>query len=99
MLLWLAILSEKESINIQVRVQPNAARNEVVGFADGVWRVRVAAPPVQGKANRELVDFLSHVLRVSKNRVTILRGQATRNKVIAVAGLTREEIARRLSGG
>jgi uncharacterized protein (TIGR00251 family) len=99
MLLWLAILSEKESINIQVRVQPNAARNEVVGFADGVWRVRVAAPPVQGKANRELVDFLSHVLRVSKNRVTILRGQATRNKVIAVAGLTREEITRRLSGG
>jgi uncharacterized protein (TIGR00251 family) len=87
------------AVTISLRVQPDAARNEVVGFAGDILRVRVAAPPVQGKANRELVDFLSHVLRVNKSRVTILRGQATRNKVIAVAGLTREEITRRLSGG
>jgi uncharacterized protein (TIGR00251 family) len=87
------------AVTISLRVQPNAARNEVVGFADDILRVRVAAPPVKGKANRELVDFLSHVLRVNKSRVTILRGQATRNKIIAVAGLTREEITRRLSGG
>jgi uncharacterized protein (TIGR00251 family) len=87
------------AVTISLRVQPNAARNEVLGFADDILRVRVAAPPVKGKANRELVDFLSHVLQVNKSRVTILRGQATRNKIIAVAGLTREEITRRLSGG
>jgi uncharacterized protein (TIGR00251 family) len=87
------------AVRISLRVQPNAARNEVAGFNDGVWQLRVAAPPVKGKANRELVDFLSHILQVSKNRVIIIRGQTARNKVIAVTGLTREEITRRLSGG
>ncbi len=93
------LVSEKENVSIQVRVQPNAARNEVVGFTDGVLQVRIAAPPVKGKANRELVDFLGHVLRVSKSRVAILRGHTSRNKVVAVSGLRREEIGRRLSGG
>jgi uncharacterized protein (TIGR00251 family) len=86
-------------VRIPVQVQPNAARNEVVGFTDGVLRVRVAAPPVKGKANRELVDFLGQILRVSKSRVVILRGLTTRNKVIAVSGLSREEVSRRLSSG
>ena len=71
----------------------------MVGFTDGVLRVRVAAPPVKGKANRELVDFLGQILRVSKSRVVILRGLTTRNKVIAVSGLSREEVSRRLSSG
>jgi uncharacterized protein (TIGR00251 family) len=92
-------MSAEANISIQVRVQPNAARNEVVGFADGVLQVRVAAPPIKGKANRELVAFLSHVLMVSKSRVAILRGHTAKNKVIAVSGLSQEEIGRRLSGG
>jgi uncharacterized protein (TIGR00251 family) len=92
-------MSAEANISIQVRVQPNAARNEVVGFTSGVLQVRIAAPPVKGKANRELVDFLSHVLRVSKSRVAILKGHTARNKVIAVSGLSQEEISRRLSGG
>jgi uncharacterized protein (TIGR00251 family) len=86
-------------VRIPVRVQPNAARNEVVGFADGVLQVRVAAPPVKGKANRELVDFLGQILRVSKSRVVILRGHTASNKVVAVSGLSQEEVGRRLSGG
>jgi uncharacterized protein (TIGR00251 family) len=87
------------AVRIPVRVQPGAARNEVVGFTDGVLQVRVAAPPVKGKANRELVAFLSYLLQVSKSRIVILRGHTTRNKVIAVSGLSREEVSRRLSVG
>jgi uncharacterized protein (TIGR00251 family) len=92
-------MSEKENISIPVRVQPNAARNEVVGFTDGVLQVRVAAPPVKGKANRELVDFLGQVLRVGKSRLVIIKGHTARNKVVAVSGLSQEEIGRRLSSG
>jgi uncharacterized protein (TIGR00251 family) len=93
------VMSDKENVSIPVRVQPNAARSEVVGFADGVLQVRVAAPPFKGKANRELVDFLGQVLRVGKSRVVILKGHTVRNKIIAVSGLSREEIGRRLSSG
>ncbi len=82
---------------ITVRVYPNATKNEVVGFSDGVWQVRVAAPPIKGKANKELISFLSKVLGVSKSSVSIARGHTTRSKLIAVDGLTQEEIMKRLS--
>ena len=89
-------MSESEA-RISLRVYPNAARNEVVGFSDGVWQVRVAAPPVKGKANRELLTFLSQLLGVSKGSLTIIKGHTNRSKVIAIDGLSREEVFKRLS--
>jgi len=85
------------SVFISVRVYPNAARNEVAGFSDGVWQVRVSAPPVKGKANRELITFLSKVLSIGKSSLSITRGHTSRSKVIAVDGLSEEEITERLS--
>ena len=82
---------------ISLRVYPSAARNELVGFSEGVLRVKIAAPPLKGKANKELVNFLSQLLHVSKNNVTILKGHAARNKVVAIEGLSQEEVSRRLS--
>ena len=82
---------------ISVRVYPNAARSEVVGFADGVLRIRVSAPPVKGKANNELLALLSVVLGIGKSRISIIRGHTTRNKVIAIDGLSQEEIMNQLS--
>ena len=82
---------------VSVRVYPNATKNKVVGFSDGVWQVRVAAPPVKGKANKELTSFLGKVLGVGKSSVSIAQGHTSRNKVIAIDGLTQEEIMKRLS--
>jgi uncharacterized protein (TIGR00251 family) len=82
---------------ISVRVHPNAARNKVVGVTDGVWQVRVSAPPVKGKANQALITFLSGLLDVGKSRIDIIRGHTTRNKVIAISGLSQEDIMKRLS--
>lgn len=78
---------------------PNAASNELAGFSEGVLRVRVAAPPVKGKANKELIAFLAQKLGLSKGDLTILKGHTSRNKVISIASLTREELTRRLSPG
>ena len=82
---------------ILLRVQPNAARNEVVGLIAGVLQVRVAAPPVRGKANQELIAFLSRTLGVSQGALAIVKGHTSRSKVITVNGLNREEILKRLS--
>ena len=84
-------------VRISVRVRPGAATNEVVGFSDGVLQVRVAAPPVKGRANKELIAFLSQILDVAKNKIHIMKGHYTRNKVIAVDGLSQPEIMGRLS--
>jgi len=59
--------------------------------------VRVSAPPVKGKANQELITFLSGLLGVGKSRIDIIRGHTTKNKVIAISGLSREDIMKRLS--
>ena len=82
---------------IPLRVHPNAAANELVSFIDGALRVKVAAPPVKGKANKELVAFLSKVLGVSKGSLTIVKGHTSRNKVIAIAGLSQTDVSQRLS--
>ena len=70
-----------------------------MGITGGVWQVRVSAPPVKGKANEELITLLSRLLGVGKSRIGISRGHTTRNKVIAISGLSQEDIMKRLSPG
>ena len=84
-------------VNISLRVHPNAAKNEVVEFSDGVLRVRIAASPVKGKANKELVAFLSKTLGLGRDSLTIIKGHTSHNKVIAVAGLSQEEVVVKLA--
>jgi uncharacterized protein (TIGR00251 family) len=97
--LWLAVRINRSSseARISLHVYPNAPRNEIVGFSDGVLGVKVAAPPVKGQANRELVAFLSRVLGVGKGSLAIIRGHTSRNKLISVRDLSQEEVLRRLS--
>jgi uncharacterized protein (TIGR00251 family) len=82
---------------LPVKVQPGAGRNEVAGFSGGVLQIKIAAPPEKGRANRELIDFLSRLLDVRKSAIAIVKGATSRNKLIAVEGLTASEILRRLS--
>ncbi|MBI2869656.1 MAG: DUF167 domain-containing protein [Chloroflexi bacterium] len=81
---------------LPVHVYPAAPRSEITGFRGGVLEIRVAAPPVKGKANRELVACLSRALGVSKGSVSLLKGAAARNKLIAIQGLDLAEVFRRL---
>jgi len=82
---------------ISVRVSPNSTRNEVVGFNDGVWQVKVSAPPIKGKANKELIAFLSKILGVGRSSLSIIKGHTSRNKLMAIDGLTQAEVMKRLT--
>ena len=81
---------------LAVKVTPNAGRSEITGFKDGVLQVRIGAPPDKGKANKELVDFLSEKLGVKKSAVLIIKGQTSRNKVVIIEGINGEETLKRL---
>lgn len=81
-----------------VQVQPNASQNKVTRFEDGVLHLRIAAPPIKGKANRELIKFLSAILGVSKSSITIEKGLTSRRKVVKIEGVTQEEVRERLEG-
>nr|WP_217283543.1 DUF167 domain-containing protein [Aquabacterium terrae] len=69
---------------LDVSVVPNAKRTEVDGTHDGALRVRLAAPPVDGKANARLIDWLAGELGCPKRALSLLRGQAARRKQVLI---------------
>lgn len=71
-----------------VKVVPRASRSELVGEQDGALRVRIAAPPVDGAANEELIRLLARKLEVKPSSVAIVSGQGSRTKRITVTGIT-----------
>ena len=89
-------MSESKT-KISLRVHPNASKSELAGFAGGVLEVRVAAPPVKGKANKELITLLSQILGVSQSHLAIIKGHTSRIKVVAIDGLNQAEVMKRLS--
>ena len=86
----------KPDTGIRVKVQPKASRSEILGFIGDVLRVKVAAPPDRGKANAVLLELLATTFGVPKSRITLLRGHASRDKLIVVDGLSQDELQRRL---
>jgi uncharacterized protein (TIGR00251 family) len=91
------MVSRPYTVKIAVHVSPGAKRSAVTALKDGVWQVRIAASPVEGKANHKLVNYLSKELDVSRSSISILRGASGRNKLLAVTGLNCDEVAARLS--
>lgn len=71
----------------KVQVVPRASRSEVVGEHDGALRVRLAAPPVDGAANQELIHVLAKALHVPRSSITIVSGQSSRLKHVSVANV------------
>ena len=76
---------DSDGVTFSVRVMPRASRSEIVGFHDGALKIRVAAPPVEGAANTELVKFLAKQFRVPRSAVTLASGANSRSKTIRIA--------------
>jgi uncharacterized protein (TIGR00251 family) len=79
-----------------VHAKPRAQKSRLVGVREGRLEVSLAAPPVDGAANAELVATLAKALGVRKGAVSIVRGEAGRAKLVEVAGLTEDEVCARL---
>jgi uncharacterized protein len=77
--------------SIGVRLKPGAKREKIVSIDEREICVAVAAPPVDGKANKALIEFLARVLDAPKSSITILRGQTSRTKLVEITGMTTEE--------
>jgi uncharacterized protein (TIGR00251 family) len=92
----LNVNKNRDDARLAVKVTPNAGRNEIVGFKDGVLQVKIAAPPEKGKANKELIDFLAEKLDVKKSSVLIVKGQTSRYKTVIIEGLNNAELLKRL---
>lgn len=82
---------------IAVRVTPRASRNKIMEILpDGTIKIHVAAPPVDGEANEELMRFLADVLNIPKSRLEIVAGTSGRDKLISVLDMDAEAVHKRI---
>jgi uncharacterized protein len=86
-------------VRLRVHAQPRASRTELAGIHDGRLKVRLAAPPVDGAANLELVRFLAGLLGVPRSDISVIRGPSAKQKVLQVRGVSVEEVRRKLGIG
>lgn len=83
-------------MSIRVYVAPRASANKVLGLHNGALKIALTAPPVEGAANKALVEFLAKVLGVPRSAVALLAGESSRHKVVSVAGVALDDALRRL---
>ncbi|MGA1867250.1 MAG: DUF167 domain-containing protein [bacterium] len=88
-----AILAETpKGVSITIKVYPNAGKNEITDIHDNSLRLKIAAAPVKGKANKECVKLLADVFRMRKSQVVFQRGEMSRTKHVLLEGVSKEEV-------
>ena len=86
----------EQACTLELRIIPNAPRNELVGWHGPALKVKVHAPALEGRANAELLAFLAEALGLPRRSVTLLRGDKSRQKVVQIAGLDAAGLKSRL---
>lgn len=82
---------------LTVKVHPRAKRSALAGRYGDAWKLDLAAPPVDGKANEECIRFFAELARVARARVRIVTGLTSRMKVVEIEGVSQEELERLLT--
>jgi uncharacterized protein (TIGR00251 family) len=84
-----------QEINTEIRVKliPRSSRSRIVGKEGETYKVKVNSPPVDGKANKELISFISKTLGISKGNIEIISGKTSRIKLLRLRGIDKESVA------
>jgi uncharacterized protein (TIGR00251 family) len=88
---------EGNKTNIRIKVLPRSSKNKIFSLENGIFKVKLSAPPVEGKANRALIDFLAGILGLPKGNIEIVSGKRSRLKSVRIAGCSLEEVEDLLS--
>jgi len=94
--LMLKLTTTADTITFSVRVQPRASQNGIVGELDGALKLRLAAPPVEGAANEELIRWLAKFFSVPRAQVAIISGETARQKIVRVSSVNPAEAEQKL---
>jgi uncharacterized protein (TIGR00251 family) len=92
------MIDKVKDITLKVYLQPKSSKNEIAGaYRDGI-KIRVTAPPLEGKANKALIKFLAKELRIPESNIGILKGHHSREKILRISEITEQELLGRLKG-
>jgi uncharacterized protein (TIGR00251 family) len=90
------LLEKDGAVRFEVRAKPRAKKSKLVGSRGDAIAIALAAPPVDGAANDELIRFLAQVLGIPRRSVELVRGESSREKLVAVTGVAAAEVEARL---
>jgi uncharacterized protein (TIGR00251 family) len=82
------IESIKGGVRLHLFIQPKSSKNEVVGPHNGEIKIKITAPPIDGRANDGLIEFLSELFEIPKRDVQVVKGETNRHKVVELVGIT-----------
>jgi uncharacterized protein (TIGR00251 family) len=86
-----------EGVLLKLKVLPRSSRCEIMGAHGDALKIRVTSPPVEGRANDEIIDFLAETLGIKKGRLAIVAGHTSRHKTVAITGCNRQDLERHAS--
>jgi uncharacterized protein (TIGR00251 family) len=87
---------KEASITLKVRLQPRASRDGIEGMHGDALKVKVTAPPVEGKANKAVKKLLAKQLGIALSQVEIIAGERSREKLLRISGISRAEMEKAL---
>ena len=94
----LEIIEINGGVMFSIRVVPRASKSEIVGESEGILRIRISAPPVDGAANDEVVRVLAKAVGVAKSNLAIVSGQTSKTKRIGIVGVSAAQLQKMLGG-
>lgn len=86
------IVDKGEKVSFKVKVQPRASKNQLAGKMGDAIKIRITAPPVDGEANKGVIEFLARLFKVREKDVAIISGLSSRAKIVEISGVTVSEV-------
>ncbi len=80
--------NNNDSLIIKIKVEPRSSRSGITGFYGEGLKVKLSSPPVEGKANKELIEVLAKKFGIRKKDVEIIKGEKSKNKIVKLYGVT-----------
>lgn len=91
------IREHENSVTFQIKVQPRASRNAIIGEVGGALKLALTAPPVEGRANEACIELLADFLKVPRSSITIASGERGRLKLVQIAGINALRVRQHLA--
>jgi len=88
---------KEKSAYLEVSIQAGASQNKVINYENNVLKLKIAAPAMEGKANRKIIEFLSSMLGVKKTSIIVKSGKTSKHKILEINGISPDEIKQRLN--
>jgi len=90
------ITESKGMVTLTIKIVPRARKNQIAGIEGDALKIRLNAPPVEGKANEALVEFLAKTLGIARAQIEIVAGHTARRKIVRVRGISAREVKARM---